>query len=316
MKYGAWAAVCAMLVLTACGVEPKPPADKRIQHERSEQRMSIIKWVSTDGDGSNAASWQGGALPGDGDIALLDGTSQVSWTAGLTLAHGAILRTSESFLGDIGLPGSYLVMDGNSGADAHEIQAVARHPGKLFLFLDDGAAAEASKTQVVIDKPDSATGNCHLDGNFVELVISGGGVTLDASLTIGEICRFYDGRIYITDGAGLPLPAQFGGLVECHTGTAPQVYGGTWIQRKAWAVWSSVAMRGGHIVYDPVSPVAADIAYDLQAGSLDVRGNAADLFAGLTSTVYIGKNFDLQGIRTIDTTGTRIDYRSDFPTVE
>ncbi len=279
--------------------------------------MAIIRWISSDGDGGNTASWEGGVLPSGSDTALLDGTSQVSWTSGMAAHGAALVYTTEDYKGDIGSSGAYLNMLGGSGAGAQIVECVFNHRGRLFVDLQKSGGGNANLASMVIGMPLAGIDNAHIDGGFGELFIKSGGVTLDASLTIDDgssgTLEIFGGRTLISSGVTLAgSPKIYGGYVESQLSMTPVLYGGRLFQRKLLTGLS--IFGGGHVRYVPVPFATGNMALNLWDGSLDLVGNPADVFSAVTTGANIGPTFRLIGETDIVATG-RLDLRDDFPVI-
>ncbi len=279
--------------------------------------MAIIRWISVDGDGGNTASWEGGVVPSGTDICLLDGFgSQVSWTSGMA-AHGtAFVYATADYKGDIGSSGAYLTMTGGFGAGAQVVECVFNHRGKLFVDLQRIGGGAANLSTMIIGMPLAGVDNAHVDGNFGSLYVKGGGVTLDASLTIdsGLHLHIFGGRTLISSGVTLESsPTIHGGYVESQLSMTPVLYGGRLFQRKLLTGLS--IFGGGHVRYVPVPFATGNMALNLWDGSLDVVGNPADVFSAVTTGSQIGPTFRLIGETDIAATG-RLDLRDEFPVVQ
>jgi len=273
--------------------------------------MALIRWVSTTGDGSLGASWEGGVVPGAGDIAYLDGASQVSWTTGLDLGVGVTYRSSSNYHGDIGSASAYLQITGVAGAGSPVANAIFNHTGKLYMYIDDGAAGIASLSNIIIGKPLSRVDDAHVNGLFGTLTVLAGGVTLDADIELAGVLNVYgaDARVKITEGATLTGHAVHGGHVDSYVSMTPVVDGGTWVQHK---LLTGLTVRGGRVVYDPVPFVTGNFAMNLHSGSLEIVGDPAEVFGGISTAIQvIGRDFQLIGAQTVP--GTLTDYRKEFP---
>ena len=278
--------------------------------------MAIIRWISVDGDGGNTASWEGGVKPSAAaDIALLDGTSQVSWTSGMTGHGAALVYSTEDYKGDIGSSGAYLTLTGGFGAGSRLVDGVFNHRGKLFVDLQRSGGGAANLGDMIIGMPLAGVDNAHVDGNFGSLYIKGGGVTLDASLTLdsGRGLHVFGGRTLISSGVSLTdNPVIYGGYVESQLSMTPVLYGGRLFQRKLLIGLS--IFGGASVKYVPVPFATADMTLNLWDGSLDLVGNPADVFSAVVAGANIGPRFRLIGDTDITATG-RLDLRDDFPVI-
>src|SRR3989304_10186496 len=100
--------------------------------------MAVIYWNSSTGDPSQAASWVGG-VPTATDHVIWDGRSQRSVTGGFTI-QGARFRTMSAYTGDLGQPGSSIVLA------AQEAEALIQGRGHVF----HGDQAQLS---IMLDSP-------------------------------------------------------------------------------------------------------------------------------------------------------------------
>ena len=325
MKILRWAAAVAFAFATIAVIaapprerqQPKAYISNLLYPPEEHTDMAIIRWVSTDGDGANTASWEGGVRPNaDSDIALLDGIgSQVSWTTGMAGHGAAVVYSTADFKGDIGSSGAYLTLVGAFGAGTQVIKGVFNHRGKLFVDLQRSGGGNANLASMVIGMPLAGVDNAHIDGDFGKLYIKSGGVTFDASLKINDggtgTLEIFGGRTLISSGVTLAgSPNIYGGYVESQLSMTPIMYGGRLFQRK---LLTGLSIFGGaHVRYLPVPFATGNMALILWDGSLDVVGNPADVFSAVVTGALIGPNFRLIGEPDIAAVG-RIDLRDEFP---
>lgn len=277
--------------------------------------MAIIRWISTDGNGGNTASWEGAVIPSGTDIGLLDGTSQVSWTSGMSAHGGAFIRSTSDYKGDIGSSGAYLTMTGGFGAGAQVIDCVFNHRGKLFVDLQRSGGGAANLSAMIVGMPLAGVDNAHIDGNFGSLYVKGGGVTLDATLTIdsGKHLHIFGGRTLISSGVTLQSsPTIYGGYVESQLSMTPVLYGGRLFQRKL--LTGLTILGGANVRYIPVPFATGNMTLNLWDGSLDLVGNPGDVFSAVTTGAHFGPNFRLIGETDIAAAG-RLDLRDEFPVI-
>lgn len=246
--------------------------------------MADAVWISVDGNGGNAGSWSTGAVPGDNDTMIFNGTSSVPWTTGLTLAGGPTLMVTSNNTARIGLPGNGLrtavsvgsrnVIRGRADVYWDKFTIV----GNLVIDMDGGICTLGQLT-------DDAT-------TVTTLFIKGGQCVLGPSVT-GDASSNPDVNYLYIDGITAHVTIEqlgggagptweklhlYDGLVfnkRDFTGgdsaTLLMINGGELFQTGALVLNMHILLNAGRMHHAPKVDPSGDSVFWLVNGTLDLR---------------------------------------------
>ena len=255
--------------------------------------MATPVWQTNNGDMSDVASWSTASLPGNDDIALLDGTSQRSAIAGLTFAATQpSFVTTRNFLGDIGQPGNPLILNGNADVEHH-------FQGLGTVYLGNGTNASEYVVVDSLNFRDALLTEGAIGALFVKsgrVIVAAGGTFTGGSagthLSIdGELAHV----VIEQSAAADRMPAIVrcvSGLLECKrdfeaSTDALTVSGGTVVMTGLLKSTMVVTVSAGVLEYAPETDPTSDAPFFLiDGGVLDISKSK---FAIPVSAVHVGR---------------------------
>lgn len=254
--------------------------------------MATPVWQSNNGDMSDVVSWSL-SVPGDDDIALLDGTSQRSAIAGLTFASTQpSIVTTRDFLGDIGQPGNPLILNGDADVE-HLFQGLGT------VYLGDGTKASEYVVVDSLNLKDALLTEGAIGALFVKsgrVIVAAGatftGGTAGTHLSIdGELASVVIEQSAASDR--MPTIVRcVAGLLECKrdfeaSTNALTVSGGTVLMTGLLKSTMVVTVSAGVLEYAPATDPTSEAPFFLiDGGTLDISKSA---FAIPRSAVHLGR---------------------------
>lgn len=219
------------------------------QQELDEMAFVTNRWISVNGDASDANSWSGG-LPAVNDVCVFDSTSQQSMTTGLGVATFSQLLIKPSYRGQIGFSGNPWRVSLGTGV------LVYRGSGQAFINPETGVTAS-----VVVDV------NRHLGSNDYSLVLGGMGVGTTGTIATLAVKRgrarvlgdiHFGGDVYtLGSGAELLCDTDLGALND-----PPNIYahaGYTENKREVQANGIVLVAAGSTLTQVGVLPTSAHV---------------------------------------------------------
>lgn len=208
----AWAVV-GLLTGWAYAGEPPPFREtaritlrQRLVEEPEKMALSVNTWVSVNGDWNNVNSWSLRVVPGAAHVAVFDGRSQQSLTAGLNASASALtqLLVKPTYHGNMGFAGTPFQIKLSGGV------LVYRGSGQAYINPSTGGAGNVI---VDVDRDVSSSG--------YSLILGGMGTTTKGAIEMLAVkrgrCRVLgdmslSGDIYIVGSAAYLLcDANLGG---------------------------------------------------------------------------------------------------------
>ncbi len=254
--------------------------------------MATPVWQSNNGDMSDAVSWSL-SVPGDDDIALLDGAlSQRSAIAGLTFATKPSIATTRDFLGDVGQPGNLLILNGSAAVEHH-------FQGRGTVYL--GGGTEASE-YVVVDSLNFKNA-LETSGAIGALFVKSGHVAVAAGATFtggsAGTHLVIDGELASVAMEQSSASNRMPAVVRCVSGVLTckrdfeastdrlSVSGGTVVMTGLLKSTMAVIVSSGLLEYAPATDPASEAPFFLiDGGVLDISKSA---FVIPVSAVHLGR---------------------------
>ena len=235
---------------------------------------AVDLWKSADGDWDADGSWESGAEPITGDVAILPNNSIVAVTSGL--AQGAVdldaLITQPKYNQDIGTSGGHLVI--SAGRVLHE--------GGGMLYYTDG---DGTTDLFIVN----SAGGAVISGSVVtKIIVFKGNVTLDASLGAVSIldvsyvgAQASDAVVIIEQSAGTVTSLFMnGGNVTCSAAVTNLYIGaGTFTQKPNTELVTNIYQFGGTVNYKDATQATG--VWKILGGMLDL----GEVIVGTTDLV-------------------------------